>query len=354
MYEQADVVVIGGGQAGLAAGYHLARKKIAYIILESQAQSAGSWPNYYDRLKLFSPARFSSLPGMKMPGNPARYPHRDEIVQYLLAYKDAFDLSIIANQQVHSVRKEGNQFVVFTAEGKAFRSKAVINATGSFRNPYIPGITGQERFRGITLHSSEYRNPKPFEQKRVVVVGRGNSAVQIAVELADVSDTSLAVLKPVQFTKQRLFGKDAHFWLRVTGFDTFPFWRFGLSAPNPGAVIDLGKYQERLQAERPYQQRMFTAFYEDGVIWPDGSKEKIDAIIWATGYRPGLDHLRSTRALEQDGKPLHTAGVSISEPGLYYVGLQGQRSFASATLRGVGSDAKYVVRQLCKKLQSRN
>jgi putative flavoprotein involved in K+ transport len=350
--EQTDVVVIGGGQSGLAAGYHLKKLgKLHFVILESQKKAVGSWPNYYDSLKLFSPARFSSLPGMKFSGDPDRYPHRDEVVQYFLAYKEAFKLPAITNQQVQSVEKEGSHFVVYTAEGKAFRSRAVINATGSFHNPYTPVIFGQEQYSGVMLHSSDYRNPKPFEGKRIVVVGRGNSAVQIAVELAEVSDTSLAVLRPVQFTKQRLFGKDAHFWLRVSGFDTFPFWRFGLSAPNPGAVIDLGRYQERLDARKPYQQQMFTEFYEDGVVWPDGSREKIDAVIWATGYRPGLEHLRSTRALDRDGRPLHVAGVSTSEPGLYYVGLYGQRSFASATIRGVGSDAKYVVRQLHRNLQ---
>lgn len=335
MNEVLDTIVIGGGQAGLASGYHLQKKGLRFLILDASDEAGGSWPRYYDSLKLFSPARFSSMPGMKFPGDPNGYPKRDEVIRYLQDYRAKFQLPVRTNQCVASVERDGEGFTVRTMVGDTLWSRTIINATGSFHNPYTPAIPGQEAFQGRTLHSSEYWNPEPFRNQRVVVVGRGNSAVQIGVELAEVSKTSLAVLRPVQFMKSRLWGQDVHFWVRLIGFDTFPFWRFGKTAPSSSAVNDSGGYKEKVAAGKPDQQPMFTSFYEDGVIWPNGTKEAVDTVIFATGYRPHLPYLQAIGALDAEGRPLHQAGIS-DVPGLYYVGLEGQRSFASATLRGGG------------------
>jgi putative flavoprotein involved in K+ transport len=189
------------------------------------SNEVGSWPRYYDSLKLFSPARFSSMPGMKFPGDENGYPKRDEVIRYLQDYRAKFHLPVRTNQRVASVERNGEGFTVRTMVGDTFRGRTIINATGSFHNPYTPVLPGQEVFQGRTLHSSEYRNPEPFRNQRVVVVGRGNSAVQIGVELAEVSKTSLAVLRPVQFVQQKGWGQDVHFWVRLIGFDTFPFCR---------------------------------------------------------------------------------------------------------------------------------
>ncbi|MGG2196465.1 flavin-containing monooxygenase [Paenibacillus validus] len=346
-----DTIVIGGGQAGLASGYHLQQKGLRFLILEANDQALGSWPQYYDSLKLFSPARFSSLPSMKIPGEPDRYPLRDEVIRYLQDYIKQYKLPVITNQRVESVEKSGELFTIRTLSGDCYQSRTVINATGSFHNPFMPTIPGQEDFKGNILHSSDYRNSDRFLNQRVVVVGRGNSAVQIAVELAEVSETSLAVLRPVQLVKQRVWGQDLHFWIKLIGFDTFPFWRFGKKAPSSGSVVDLDGYKERLAAGKPDQKQMFTSFDTDGVVWHDGTKEQVDTVIFATGYRPNLGYLRNINALDAEGKPVQQAGISTSVPGLYYVGLEGQRSFASATLRGVSPDAKYVVRKLLRYLK---
>ncbi|TQR13344.1 flavin-containing monooxygenase [Psychrobacillus soli] len=340
-----DTIVIGGGQAGLTSGYHLQKRGLSFLILEASAQEGGSWPLYYDSLKLFSPAGFSSLSGLKFPGEQNRYPNRDEVVQYLKDYRRHFRLPVRTNHRVESVEKGGEGFIVRTMEGDIFQARTIINATGSFNNPFIPRIAGQEEFKGLTLHSSEYKNSQRFLNQRVVVVGRGNSAVQIAVELSQVSQTSLAVLRPVQFVKQQIWGKDLHFWIKLIGFDSFPFWRFRKTAPSSSAVNDTGRYKERLTAGKPDQQPMFKSFYQDGVIWTNGVKEQVDTIIYATGYRPQFPYLQAIGALDIDGKPSHKAGIS-NIPGLYYVGVEGQRSFASATIRGVGPDARYVVKKL--------
>lgn len=346
MKECLDVIVIGGGQAGLASGYYLQKKGLSFLILEGSNHATGSWPHYYDSLKLFSPAQLSSLPGMKMPGKKRRYPIRVEVIRYLQDYAKKFDLPIRTNQRVTRVERNGNHFFIQTETGHVYQTKALINATGSFHNPYTPEIKGRESFLGEVLHSSVYRNPDPYTGKRVVVVGRGNSAIQIAVELADHCKTSLAVLQPVQFVKQKVWGLDLHYWIRAIGIDTFPFWRFGKQAPVSSAVVDLGDYKTKLKAGMPDQRDMFTSFSPEGIIWPDGTHEVVDTVIFATGYRPELSFLEPIGALNAEGRPLQLGGVSLQVPGLYFVGLEGQRSFASATLRGVGPDAKYVVKKL--------
>jgi putative flavoprotein involved in K+ transport len=346
-----EAIVIGGGQAGLASGYHLRKKGLRYLILEADEQATGSWPKYYDSLKLFSPARFSSLPGVKFPGDPNKYPSRYEVVSYLKDYKKHFELSVMTNQQIVCVEKNKKEFTVLTKAGEEFQSKTIINATGSFQSPFRPLIGGQEVFKGRIIHSSEYQKPDAFFNQRIVVVGRGNSAVQIAIELAGVSKTTLAVRHPVHLIKQKLLGKDIHFWIKVTGFDSFPFWRFGKTAPSSSSVIDLGQYSEQLAQGNPDQQPMFTSFYTDGVIWSDGRKEPVDTVIFATGYQNNLTHLKEIGAIDSNGQPFQVGGVSTSVQGLYYVGLEGQRSFSSATLRGVGSDAQFVVRKLVRYLK---
>lgn len=252
-----------------------------------------------------------------------------------------------------SVEKSEDSFIVRTMNGHSYKAAAIINATGSFHNPFMPDINGRDVFKGEVLHSSAYRNPDKYKGQRVVVVGRGNSAVQIAMELADYSKTSLAVLQPVQFVPQKLLGLDKHYWVRVIGFDTFPFWRFGKKAPIPTSVADLGNYKERLEAGKPDQRNMFTSFYQKGVIWSDGTKEAVDTVIFATGYRPNFSYLSSIGGLDSEGRPIQKAGISLYVPGLYFVGVEGQRSFASATLRGVGPDAKYVVQKLHYYLRKR-
>ncbi len=350
MEEILDTIIIGGGQAGLASGYHLQKGGLSFLILEASDQIGGSWPSYYDNLKLFSPATFSNLPGLKFSGNQNRYPKRDEVIQYLKDYKIKFQLPVLFNQQVELIEKDKEGFKVKTLAGDTFRALTIINATGSFNNPFIPAIAGVEVFQGTTLHSSEYRNPKQFYNQKIVIVGGGNSAVQIAVELSETNRTTLAVRRPIKFVKQRILGLDIHFWLKLIGFDTFPFWRFGRTAPRSNAVNDTDQYKSRITSGNPNQQSMFTTFYENGVIWADGKKESVDTVIFATGFRPQLSYLQSIGALDNEGGPLHKAGISIIS-GLYYVGLEGQRSFASATLRGVGTDAEFVVKKILKYLK---
>ncbi|KQX67236.1 MULTISPECIES: NAD(P)-binding domain-containing protein [unclassified Paenibacillus] len=339
-------IVIGGGQAGLAAGYYLKKYGLSFLILEAGPEAVGSWPHYYDSLKLFSPAKYSSLPGFPFSGGGNRYPSRDEVISYLREYASKYNMPVKTNTRVEKVEKFNGRFQVTTTSGEILEAESVISATGSFHRPYIPDIPGLAAFRGEVIHSSAYRNTKPYQGQRVIVVGSGNSAVQIGVELSEVATTTLAVRTPVKLLPQVKFGRDLHFWLIATGLDKFPFPLFGRPVPEPTTVIDSAGFKQLLESGKPNQRPMFTSMYEDGVIWGDGEKESADAIIFATGFRPNLSFLAGLNALDDRGFPKHRVGVSNATDGLYFVGISGQRSFASATLRGVGDDARYVVRKI--------
>lgn len=309
-----DAIVIGGGQAGLATGYHLQKRKLQFLILESEERAVGSWPKYYDSLKLFSPARFSTLPRMKFLGEPDRYPTKSDVIRYLEDYQKYFNLPIVKNSKVISVVNNNQVFTIQTALGSKYKSKTIINATGSFNNPFTPSIKGEELFMGRIIHSADYLTPEAFINQRIVVVGSRNSAVQIAIELAEVSNTTLAVRHPVKLVSQKILGKDLHFWQRIIGFDTFPFRKFGKTVPTSDAVINSGYFKEPLDKGKPDQKQMFTSFYSEGVVWPDGTKEPVDTVIFATGYRSNFPYLLEVEAFDAEGNPVHAGGVSTSTP----------------------------------------
>ncbi|WP_030481102.1 flavin-containing monooxygenase [Lentzea albidocapillata] len=332
-----DAIVIGAGQSGLAAAHALLARGLRPLVLEAGDEPTGSWPHYYDSLTLFSPARYSALPGLPFPGDPERYPHRDEVADYLRTYAAHLGAGIRTGHRVAEVVRD-NEFRVATADGTNFTAPIVIAATGGFGNPYRPALPGLDDFPGTVLHAAQYRSPAPFHGRRVIVVGAGNSAVQIAAELAEHAHVTLATRKPVKFSAQRPFGRDLHFWLDRTGLDRLPIGPWlpgGFTTP----VLDTGRYRSAIDDRRPDRRPMFTALEGSKVIWPDERREHVDAVILATGYRPDLPYLDRLRTE-------HDRGVSRHHRGLGFVGLEWQRSLSSATLRGAGRDATHVVRRL--------
>jgi putative flavoprotein involved in K+ transport len=344
--ERAGIVIIGAGQAGLGSAYAAQRAGLEPVVLEAAVEPAGSWPHYYESLELFSPARYSALPGRPLPGDPERYPTRDELAAYLRDYADRLGADIRTEQRVTRVSVLGDRdFEVGTESGLLLRAPYVIAATGGFGRPHRPQLPGEETFEGSVVHTSEYRRPDGYAGQRVIVVGGGNSAVQVADELARVARVSLATRSPIKWQAQRPLGRDMHWWFDRSGLDAAPIGRLWLRLDgNP--VVDDGRYRAALAAGLYDRRPMFTRFVPDGVQWADGSTEPVAAVILATGYRPSLDFLAGTAALGEHGEPLHRAGVSTTIPGLGYVGLEFQRSFRSATVRGVGPDARRVIRRL--------
>ena len=177
-----------------------------------------------------------------------------------------------------------------------------------------------------------------------MVVGGGETAIQIAVELATVARVTLVSRHPLQFMPQHILGQDIVFWLHATGYDMLPI-SLGAVYRSP-KIIEAVPYRRILASGNPSVRRMFCRFTETGVAWPDGTSESVDTVIFATGYHPGLDYLVRLKALNNAGKPYHKNGISQRIPGLYFVGLSGQRAQASATLRGVGYDARYIVNKV--------
>lgn len=341
-----DVVVLGGGQSGLAAAHHLTGQGHDTAVLEASEEATGSWPRYYDSLTLFSPARYSSLPGRAFPGDPDRYPHRDEVIDYLRSYAAGVDADIHTSTPAETVTiGDSGEFTVTTGSGTVFTTPRLIAATGSFGSPFLPAVPGQDQFAGQVLHAGRYSNPAEFAGRRVIVVGAGNSAVQIAAELAEHAQVVLASRAPVKFVPQRPLGRDVHFWFTVTGFDAAPLGRIIKDAPTQ-PVFDEGRYRAALAAGKPERREMFTRFEPEAVVWSDGTRTPVDAVLFATGYRPHLPYLTGTGALTETGVPRQRQGLSLTHPGLGFLGLEWQRTPSSNSLRGVGRDAAYLVRRL--------
>ncbi|OPG69455.1 monooxygenase [Pseudomonas ogarae] len=340
--EVLDVIVIGAGQAGLACGWHLQQHNLRFLILDAERSAGGNWRNYYDSLKLFSPAAYSSLPGMRFPAEPDHYPLRDEVVRYLEDYAKAFKLPVRQSARVQHVRREHGLFRLQTDDGESFCSKALIVCTGGFNQPFIPDIQGLQGFLGRSLHSAEYRNADGFGGQRVVVVGAANSAVQIAYELAHVGNVVLASREPIRFFPQKMLGLDFHRWLKWSGLEKTR-WLSDQSTP----VLDDGIYRRALKQRLFERKPMFEAITPTGVIWADGQHTEVDSLVFATGFCPNLKFLSG---LECPGDEYwaHRNGQAKHLPGLYFVGLPKQRNFASATLRGVGQDAAYIMPSLMR------
>jgi len=339
------IVVVGAGQSGLAAARAVRDAGLRPLVLEASGSPAGSWPAYYDSLALFSPARYSALPGLPFPGGPDRYPCRDEVAGYLGRYADWLAVEIRTGTTVETIRPNGRGFVVHTAGGESLAATGVVAASGSFSNPHRPALRGQDHFAGELLHVADYRCPAAYAGKRVVVVGGGNSAIQVGYELAGVASVTLASRAPVRFLPQRPGGHDVHYWLTRTGFDELPGTWLARIAGGP-LVVETGGYQEALASGRMDRRPMFTALDGDRIVWADGVRERVDVVLLATGYRPSVGYLEELGALSAEGLPEHTGGISTTHLGLVYVGLNFQRSFASNTLRGVSRDADHVVAAL--------
>lgn len=341
----ADVLIIGGGPAGLAMAHRLESSGVEAVIVEASDRPGGSWASYYDSLTLFSPRRWSALPGQVFPGDPKTHPSRDEVVDYLADYAGRLMTPILTGRRVVSLRRRGSAFEAEVENGDIIHANHVVVATGGFSTPNRPKIANASAFKGSILHSAEYRAPHAFAGQRIGVVGGGNTAVQIAVELADHADVVLLSRQPLRFLPQSLLGLDLHDWLRFTGLDR---GRFLSDSGVP--VIDDGRYRRALAAARPPRLPMFDRYEINGVVWNSGARRPLDTVIYATGYHPGVGFLADTTgALMANGAPDQRQGRANHVPNLYFVGLPLQRNFASATLRGFGPDADWVARSILKR-----
>lgn len=342
-----DVIVIGGGQSGLAVGYYLRRTSLSYIILDNQTESGGAWLHTWKSLRLFSPAQWSSLPGMIMTGGSEYYPSRDVAIEYLKSYETKYNLPVRRKVEVHNVLKVDGEFQVETSEG-LFIAKAIVSATGSFNNPFIPAFSGFEIFKGEILHSSQYETPDQFENKRVAIVGEGNSGAQILAEVSKVTGTIWITQKEPRFLPDHIDGR----FLFDAATQMYEAQKAGkqLKPPSLGDIVMVESVKEARSRKVLKTVRPFDHFTEDSLVWADGHEEKIDALIFCTGFKPGLSHLKSLEVINADGKADTDGTKSKKIDGLWLVGYGSWTGFASATLIGVGRSAKATVDQIIEYL----
>ena len=343
MENRFDVIVIGGGQSGLAVGYYLRRSGLTYVILDNQHEPGGAWQHTWKSLRLFSPAQWSSLPGMIMTGGSDHYPSRDETIEYLKLYETKYGLAVRRPVKVIQINKEGGEFKVETSEGLYF-SKTVVSATGSFMNAYIPEIEGQDLFKGKVLHSSEYSAPDDFAGKRVAIVGEGNSGAQILAEVSRVTDTVWITQKEPRFLPDHVDGR----FLFDAATQVYEAKKQGrqYKAPSLGDIVMVESVREARERKVLKSLPPFERFTNDSLMWSNGHEEKIDVAIFCTGFRASLGHLSALNVINAEGKVDTDDTRAVAVNGLWLVGYGSWTGFASATLIGVGRTAKTTVDQI--------
>jgi putative flavoprotein involved in K+ transport len=334
-----DVVVIGASQAGLAIGYHLAQRGVRFVILDGGSDIGHVWRSRWDSLKLFTPAQYSSLPGMAFPAPKDTYPSKDDVASYLESYASDFDLPVKLNATVTSLTSSEGGYFVATAD-QEFRADHVVVATGPFQVPFVPPVAGDLDDTVFQVHGADYRNPAQLPDGEVLVVGGGNSGFQIAEELAATRKVSLAIGQRVPSLPQRLLGKDLFWWLSGVGFlKVSTDSRLGRKLAKRDVLI--GSSTRRLRRSGVTLRGRLTSATGRRVGFEDGTEQDFDAIIWATGYRSDFSWIEVSSIKAADGTIVHRRGVTDAS-GLFFLGLPWQHTRGSALIGFVEDDAAFI------------
>jgi putative flavoprotein involved in K+ transport len=345
-----DVVVIGGSQAGLAVGYHLAQRGLRFVIVDAGSEIGHVWRSRWDSLTLFTPAQYSGLPGMAFPSPKDTYPSKDDVASYLQAYVSGYDLPVRLDAKVTSLARRDGSYVVATANDDLTAGQVVV-ATGPFQVPFVPPIADGLDGTVMQIHSADYRNPAQLPEGRVLVVGGGNSGFQIATELAATREVDLAVGKRVPPLPQRLLGKDLFWWLSGIGFmKVSTDSRLGRKLAKRDVLI--GSSPRRLRRAGVTLRKRLARAAGRRAVFDDGSEQDIDAIVWATGYRPDFSWIDVARVRNERGGIVHRRGVTDA-PGLFFIGLTWQYTRGSALIGFVGDDAAFIAARIGSQSESR-
>ncbi len=365
-----DILVIGAGPAGLATSACLRSKGLEHVLLERDDNIAPAWNRHYDRLHLHTTKKYSGLPMTPWPKAAPRYPSREQVVQYLHTYAREHKITPRLGVAVRSVKRMGNRFAVDTSAG-LLSPRFVVMATGGNAVPNLPSIPGLESFVGTTIHASAYKNAAPFRGKRTLVIGCGNSGAEIALDLAEQTvDTTMVVRGPVHIVPRDLFGRPtqhtsillSHLPLgmrdliavKSVGLVVGDLSRWGIVRPKTGPnrmieeygrvpILDVGTIAMIKQGKirvMPTVQEILP----DGVLFSRGGAHPFEAIIFATGYSPGLvDVIENFEAISDvRGRP-HRFGVETGIPGLYFVGFN---TPTTGVLREIALEAPRVAQSI--------
>jgi len=348
--EAFDVVVIGGGQAGLATGYFLAQRGIRFVILDASERVGDAWRKRWDSLRLFSPAKFDALPGMPFPALPDSLPTKDEMGDYLEAYAARFQLPVRTHMRVERLSKtDDGTFLVETSQGGMYAQQVIV-AMASYQGPRVPSFARELDPGIVQLHASAYKNPSQLRDGAVLLVGAGNSGAEIAMELSKSRTTWMSGrdVGEIPFKLTGFWSRLVLTWFvfrvvfhRLLTVNT-PMGRkmreFMLTKGGPRIRTRTGDLDAAGVKRAPRVARV------DGgrPVLDDGRVLDVANVVWCTGYHPGLSWI-DLPIFDEQGLPRHSSGVA-DEEGLYFVGQQFLHAASSTMIHGVGRDADRIAR----------
>jgi putative flavoprotein involved in K+ transport len=353
--ERVNTLVIGGGQAGLATGYHLKEKGIEFLILDAHARTGDSWRIRWDTLRLFTSTEINGLPGMPFPDGPTKNycPSKDEAADYLEAYAKKFSLPIRHGVEVDRLRKQGDKYIV-SAGAQQFEADNVVIATGNYKRPRIPEWASELDASIKQIHSSEYKNPAGFPTGKTLLMGAAASGTQIALDLAGAGRTGLYLAgKNVPVIPKRILGiirKEKMFKFITTRTLNSKIGK-KLAAGTGTAPLHghLGNPYKMLAKAGVERTARVSGALDGKPVLQDGRiLHDVDNIIWCLGFDPDYSWI-DLPIFDEKGKPKQQLGVVDGQPGLYFMGLLFQHSISSSLFYGVGRDAQHIVGDIVRR-----
>jgi len=346
--ERHEVVVIGAGQAGLSAGYHLKRRGIEHVILDGAARIGDVWRNRWDSLRLFTSAKFGSLDGYRFPAPGDTYPTKDQMADYLENYATKFAMPVRLNTHVERLGKENGRFRVETTNG-VYEADRVIIAAASYQKPRLPAFSRDLDPDISQMHSHEYRSPAQLPDGPVLLVGASNSGAEIAMDIAKSHKVWLSGrdVGHVPFDIHGFVGRKLLVRLVVRGmFHHLLTMRTPMGRKFRSKMHGHGMPLIRTrpwQLDRAGVRRIgkIIGIRNGKAVTEDGKEISFASVIWCTGFHPGFDWI-DLPILDEHGVPRHRFGRSTDVDGLYFVGLHFQYAVSSTMVAGAGRDARRV------------
>jgi putative flavoprotein involved in K+ transport len=341
--QQVDVVVIGGGQAGLAMGYYLREQGRRFVILERSDSIAPAWRERWDSLTLFTPRRYSALPGLPFPGDPDGYPTRDDVITYLERYAQTFELPVEFNSDVRRLSEEDGRFVL-EVNGRTVSADQVVVSTGPFQTPFVPRLSEQLDPEVWQAHSTGYRDPGDVPEGTVLVVGGGNTGFQIAKELSAGHKVVLSVGSKQKPLPQRIAGRDLFWWLTKTRLLSKTVEsRLGRKLQHRDTLIGSSPREIKRRYGVELKPRAMAASGRT-ITFEDGSEIEAGAVVWATGYRPDYSWI-DLPVFDSARRLRHRRGVTDVQ-GVSFLGLTWQWTRGSALIGWVKDDAAFLAERI--------
>jgi putative flavoprotein involved in K+ transport len=346
-----EVVGVGAGQAGLAMGHFLRRQGCRFVILERAGQIAPAWRLRWDSLTLFTPRRYSALPGLPFPGDADGYPTRDEVIAYLDSYAETFELPIELDSDVKSLDLGDDGRFRLEVDGRTISADQVVVATGPFQTPFLPKLAERLADDVFQTHAVGYRRPDEVPPGAVLVVGGGNTGFQIAKDLSATHKVALSVGSRQTPLPQRPLGRDLFWWLtKARILDKSVESRLGRKLSTRETLI--GSSPRELKKTYGVELKPRVVDAEGRVVRLEGGSElEVDAVIWATGYRPEHSWIKLP-IFDEDGRLRHRRGVT-DVAALYFLGLTWQHTRGSALIGWVRDDAEFIAEQIAAYQESK-